>query len=399
MHGIKVLTICPWYYSEAHSTFIHKQLLELRRQGCEIRVITPVPWTPFPLNVISKKWKGYHYIPYRMIRDGIEAYCPRYLESPGGLFFASSGKRMYTGIRKLVAEIHQNFKFDIIHAHVALPNGFAGILIKSEYNKPLLVTIHGQDLQVTVYKNDDCREALAKVFREADKIVTVSTKLKKLAETDFGVPEKLITIHNGISPADVAPRHIDLVSRYAGRKIMLSVSNLITSKGLDLNIRAISQLSRKYPDLKYLVIGSGPENAFLMQLSRDLNVENQVEFLGELPYDKVMQYMAIADIFSLPSWIEGFGTVYIEAMLHGKPVIACLGEGIADVIEDGNTGLMVKPEDVNSLVQALEFLLANPVKASEMGEQARQLVLEKYTWENNARKYMECYKALLAKHG
>ncbi len=79
MEGIKVLTISPWYYRETDSTFIHQQLLELRRQGCEVRVITPVPWTPFPLNVISKKWKDYHDIPHRLIRDGIEAYFPRYL--------------------------------------------------------------------------------------------------------------------------------------------------------------------------------------------------------------------------------------------------------------------------------------------------------------------------------
>jgi len=398
MRGIKVLVISPWYFSETQSTFIHKQLLELRNQGCEIKVITPIPWTPFPLNVISKKWKGYHDVSDRIVRDGIEAYFPRYLAFPKGLFLASSGKRMYAGIRKLVQDLNQDFKFNIIHAHVALPNGFASMLVNKEYNKPLLVTIHGQDLQITVYKNEACREALAKVFHEADKVVTVSTKLKKIAEANFGVSEKIISICDGINPADVARRNIDLVSKYAGNKIMLSVSNLISSKGLDLNIRAISLLAGKYSNLKYLVIGRGPADAFLMKLSRDLNLENQIVFLGELPHDKVMQYMAIADIFSLPSWQEGFGVVYLEAMSNGKPVIACHGEGITDIIEDGTTGLLVKPKDVKSLAQAMDILLGNPDKAHEIGDRARKLVLENYTWENNARKYIEIYRESIASH-
>ena len=82
----------------------------------------------------------------------------------------------------------------------------------------------------------------------------------------------------------------------------------------------------KYSNLKYVVIGAGPEMSSLRQLTRDLNLDEQVEFLGELPHEKVMEYIAVADIFSLPSWREGFGVVYLEAAMHAKPVIACQGE-------------------------------------------------------------------------
>jgi len=73
--------------------------------------------------------------------------------------------------------------------------------------------------------------------------------------------------------------------------------------------------------------------------------------------------MAGADILSLPSWQEGFGVVYLEAMATWQTVIACQGEGITDVVEDGKTGLLVKPRDMPSLVQALDFLLSNPQKS------------------------------------
>ena len=109
--------------------------------------------------------------------------------------------------------------------------------------------------------------------------------------------------------------------------------------------------------------------------------------------------MSVCDIFSLPSWRETLGLVYLEAMSHAKPIIGCLGQGVDGLIVNGETGLMVKQKDVESLVQAMDFLLDNPSKASEIGEQARKLVLENYTWEKTARKHIEIYSRLLVKHG
>jgi glycosyltransferase involved in cell wall biosynthesis len=109
--------------------------------------------------------------------------------------------------------------------------------------------------------------------------------------------------------------------------------------------------------------------------------------------------MAIADIFSLPSWREGLGVVYLEAMAHGKPVIACEGQGIAAVVEDNSTGLFVKPNDVETLARAMNSLLENPQRGHEIGERAKKLVLGSYTWEKNARRYIEIYEELLTHDG
>ena len=392
---MKILVISHWYFSNVAAIFVHQQVKELQRQGYEVKVISPLPWTPFPMEYFSKKWKDYSEVPDKRAWEGIEVYYPRYLEFPRNLFFGSSGKRMYFGIRKLVDELYQDFEFDIIHAHVALPDGFAAMMLNRRYNKPLVVTVHGQDLQVTLFRNASCKKALAKVFEQADKVVTVSTKLKEIAKANIGFTEKFAVISNGISPERIALAKTALASSYTSHKIILSVSNLIASKGLDLNIKAISQLTEKYPDLKYLVIGAGPEMSALKQLTHDLSLDAQIEFLGELPHAKVMEYMAIADIFSLPSWQEGFGVVYLEAMAHGKAVIGCCGEGITDVIENNKTGLLVKPRKVKSLIGAIAFLLENLERAHEIGERAKKLVLENYTWEKNVQKYIEIYKELL----
>jgi len=399
---VKVLVISHMYPSTSSQVlglFVHQQVKELQNQGCAVKVICPTQWAPFPIKYLSKEWKGYSDIPARQNREGIDVYYPRYLVFPKAFLFSSSGKRMYKGIRELVGTLYKDFQFDVIHAHVALPDGFAAMMLNKRYNKPLVVTVHGADLYASIYINASCRKAIAKVFEEADKVVLVSAKLKEIAEASIGFTEKLIVISNGIDPQDISLGESTLASKYVGHRVILSVSSLIKRKGIGVNLRAISRLRSKYPNLKYLVIGDGPESSLLRQLTRDLDLDCQVEILGELPHKLVMDYMALADIFSLPSWNESFGMVYIEAAMHAKPVIACEGEGISDIFENNKTAIFVKPKNVESLVEGMDFLLGNPEKARELGERAKKLVLENYTWEKNARKYIEIYRELIASHG
>lgn len=394
---MKVLIISHMYpsiFNEVAGIFVHEQVKALVDQGCEVKVISPVPWAPFLIQRLSPKWMRYSEIPLRATCDGIEVYYPRCLTFPRMLFFASSGQWMYRGISNLVGEIYQDFAFDLIHAHTTLPDGFAAMLLKRDYDKPLVITIHGRDLHTTLYRSAQCKQAIVKAFKQTERIITVSTKLKRIAEEEIGCSDKMVVINNGINPRKIcsaARPRIPLL----GARTILSVSNLIATKGIDLNLKAISQLIAKHHELKHIVIGDGPQMDNLRRLASTLNLNNHVEFLGRLPHEDVMVHMASADIFSLPSWREGLGVVYLEAMAHGKPIIACLGEGIEDVVTNGETGLLVERKSVDSLVKALDFLLSHPEKAQAMGERARKLVLAEYTWEKNAEKTLEVYQRLL----
>ena len=108
-----------------------------------------------------------------------------------------------------------------------------------------------------------------------------------------------------------------------------------------------------------------------------------------------MEYMSICDIFSLPSYNEGFGIVYLEAMANGKPVIGVKGQGIDGVVEHEKNGMLVKPKDIDSLDKALTYLIENPQIAKKMGERARKSILENYTWEKNTEKTIKIYKEAL----
>ena len=395
---MKVLVLSHMYpstFNKVAGVFVHEQVKALVEKGVEIQVISPVPWTPFPINLMSQKWKAYSEIPAESVWDGIKVWHPRYLTFPKACFFASSGQRMHRGIKDVVAKIHQEFPFDLIHAHVALPDGYAGALLGQRLGRPLVVTIHGQDLQHTIHRNGACQRAVSYVLNSASRTILVSHKLKRLATKYFNLRDKLAVVPNGVDPQNVVSRPVEPINQQGKGPTLLSVSNLVPTKGIDINLYALQKMRKNYSVLRYLVIGGGPEEAKLRKLAGELGLEKQVEFLGRQPHHQVMKYMAACDIFTLPSWNEGFGVVYLEAMANGKPVIGCQGEGIEDFVEQGKTGLLVKSRDVDSLVEALSFLLSHPEEAREIGGRARKLVLENYTWEKNAEKTIKVYGEVL----
>lgn len=376
--------------------FVHDQIKNFKKMGHEVKVISPVPLVPSFLKYFSKKWKNYSENPKKMTWDNIEVHYPHYVALPKGLFFSFSGRLMYQGVRKTVDKIHKNFKFDIVHSHVALPDGCTGMLIAKKYKKPLIVTIHGQDFQQTIHKNKECKKKIEEVINFSSKTIVVSDKLKRIGNKELNIgPKKLITIPNGINVEDMFKGKSDLIEKYKGKKIILSVSNLIKTKGIDYNLKAITELKKKYPEIIYLIVGDGSEKKNLENLTKELKMQDYVKFLGELSHNKVMEYMSICNIFSLPSWNEGFGIVYLEAMICAKPVIACQREGIDGIIKNKKTGLLVKPKNIDELIMAINFPLSFPKIAKEMGEMGEKMVLNNYAWTKVTKKIAEIYNNFL----
>lgn len=398
---MRILVISHMYpstFNEVNGIFVHQQVEELRGQGCEVKVISPVPWTPFPINYISKKWKKYSEIPQKMVWEGIEVYYPRFLSFPKALFFAPSGSRMYKGIKDTVAGIYKDFKFDIIHSHVALPDGYCGMLVAKEYKKPLVVTIHGKDFYKTIFRNEKCKGNIEKVICFSTKTIVVSNILKNIGKDNLNIEKnKLNVIPNGIDLKKLKTGNINdsFDEQYRNKRIFLSVGYLIMRKAHRYVIEALSKLILKYPNIIYLIGGDGPEENNLKKLAKKEGLEKLIKFFGRLNHQEVMRLMRSCDIFILPSWNEAFGVVYLEAMANGKPVIACRGEGIDGIIKDKETGILVKPKDVDSLVKAMDYLLSNLDEARDIGKRARKLVLKNYSWEKSAEKIIKVYQEVL----
>jgi glycosyltransferase involved in cell wall biosynthesis len=181
---------------------------------------------------------------------------------------------------------------------------------------------------------------------------------------------------------------------FAGRRVILSVGTLSERKGHAYLVRAVAALKAEFPDLICRIIGAGPERSRLEELIVQLGLSGMVELCGKRPHAEVLGEMSWCDIFALPSWGEAGGTVYGEAMQFGKPIVACLGEGITDIVRDREHGCLVPPRDVSALVDALRWLLVDAARRERVGEQARQLAVDELGYPKLAQSLIDLYRRL-----
>lgn len=394
---MKILIISHMYpsaFNEMSGIFVYQQARALVDNGCSVEVVSPVPFVPFPLGILSSKWKKYLSIPSSDVIGGIKVYYPRYLEFPRGILFHRSGYFMGRSLRKNLKSIYSDFKFDLIHSNVALPDGYAAVYANKDFNVPHVVTVHGQDFQNTIYRNEKCKKAVFGVLKNVDSIITVSSKLKNMVKSqDFY--EKINIVNNGVNIDNISNIKESKLIKNNGKIKILSISNLIETKGIHINIEAVARLRSRYPDIQYDIIGDGEFKTSLQELVHKLKMEDNINFLGKMEHSKVIECIPDYDIFSLPSYKEGFGVAYVEAMSMGIPVIGIKGEGIEDAVQDGRNGFLVKRKDVEGLVKVLEKLIEDENLRSFIGNNGMITVKEHFTWNDNAKKVIKIYDELI----
>ncbi|SDM56564.1 glycosyltransferase [Sediminibacillus halophilus] len=393
---MKILIISHMYPSSAieiNGVFVHEQVRELINEGHEVKVVSPVPYVPVFFNTISSKWSRYETVPYQDKIDNVEIYYPKYIAYPKSLRFHLSGERMFKGIKSLIKEIYGEFKFDLIHAHTALPDGSAAMQIAKIYNVPLITTIHGLDFEHTVHRGSKFHSKIEQVLMYSNKIILVSNKLLSIKRKYFpDIQEgKFQVIHNGVS--DLFLNNFQDNSGSNQKEIViLSASTLIPRKGINYNILAMKELLNYYPYLKYKIIGEGSQRTELEQKVKELGMEKNIFFLGNKTREEMVKNFDTCDIFVLPSWKEAFGVVYIEAMSRGKAVVGCKGEGVEEIITDGVEGLLVSPQNTKDLVEKIKYLVDNPQLRLEMGKNGRFRVVKEFTWKKVARELGQVYQ-------
>jgi len=175
---------------------------------------------------------------------------------------------------------------------------------------------------------------------------------------------------------------------------ILFVGRLVERKGVDDLIRAFHLLLRELPDVELEVVGDGPEAARLKRLARVLGVEGRVRFLGELSGQSLYERYSECDVFCMPSKtlegdVEGFGIVFLEAGLFGKPSVGTWSGGIPEAVVHNQTGLLVREGDVAGLKDALKVLLVDRELARRLGENAQRRVLMEFSWRRATERLLE----------
>lgn len=394
MNVLIISHMYPNSFNENNGIFVHKQVKSMREEfpDINVKVVSPVPYTPLIFTLFSTKYKKYYDIPQKAILDGIEVYYPRAIFLPRNIDFKSEGHKVYKGIKKTVRNIYKDFKFDIIHAHVALPDGYGAMLLNESYNKPLFVTIHGQDMNYTVNFSEECKKRVMEVLDTSYKSIFVSNKLKKDAMKYSDLGENYVVIPNGVDEKDILVEKNDQIrEEFKNKRYILTAGNLIQTKGINYAIEAFARIHKQHEDLVLVIIGQGQERENLVELARNKGIEHKVIFKGKLPHKELMQYMKECYFFILPSYKEGFGVVYIEAMAQGKVAIGCKGQGIEDVIENMVDGILVNPKDVDDLAVKMEYVINNDDSRFNMELLAKDKIITKYTWKKSAISLKEQY--------
>jgi len=181
--------------------------------------------------------------------------------------------------------------------------------------------------------------------------------------------------------------------------VLISVGRHVPRKKFDLAIKAVSEIKKLKPSLniKYILIGDGEETLYLKNLTKQLNLESQIEFLGSCDLEKRNKFYKLSDVFLMPVEtkkhdIEGFGIVFLEANYFNIPVLGTATGGIVAAIVDGETGLLIKPNDLNDLVQKILYLYKNEDVRKLMGKKGHSRVINEYSWQNIVDDYIRVFK-------
>lgn len=313
----------------------------------------------------------------------------------------------------IAKKIMKNENIELIHVGHILPVGTVALIIKKCFGIPYLVYTHGMDIIYSQYSKR--KKRLLKLILKNANYIIANSQFTKEELIKLGASDKKITI---VYPCpNLIPEDIDLkeqqkiLNQYnlKDKKIILTVSRLVKRKGHDMVIRSLKNVLKAVPNTIYIIIGDGPYRQKLQDLTKDLNLQNNVIFLGDKNIFlnkkdelELQTFYQNCQIFIMPARevkeiisnrtrreAESFGSVFLEANLFEKPVIGGKSGGQPDAIEDGVSGLLVDPESENKISESIIRLLTDRELAAKLGKQGRQRAIEKFNWANEAKKIIE----------
>lgn len=375
-----VLTVTPFYpthQDDAIGCFVSEPLAWLAKAGVHNTVFAVQPL-----------YRG----AVRASESAIPARWLRYLSFPGGFGLPSAGAFLFARIVSQVRKLHASQHIDLVHAHGPLPCGHAAMLLSAELGIPYVVSVHGLDafstVQVSGRAGEWCRRISQRVYCSSRRAICVSEHVREAVLEGSGASCRTSVVYNGADPELFTP----ISNPTFAAPVVLSVGTLIPTKGHATLIRAIPALAAEFPDLRFEIIGEGPERAPLQELCAQLQVAEKAQFLGRQSRKQVAAAMQRCTLFALASRYEGLGCVYLEAMSAGKPAIGCRGQGIAEVIQHGSNGFLVGPENDRELALAIAMLLKDETRRRNISIAARDTILDRFTLAHQAESLVRIYR-------
>ena len=274
---------------------------------------------------------------------------------------------------------------DLVHLNTLGPSVLFHLRTARAWPAPVLLTLHspvmedagrldtlyGQALHTAAWVNANSRAVRAELCRRLPEMAGRSS-----------------VTYYGMAPPALPP-----APRPLANPVVLAFGRLVPEKGFDLAIRAFVAVRHRVPRARLVIAGVGPARQDLERLIADCGLAGSAEVVGPVPPEAVPALINTSSLVVVPSrWDEPFGLVALEAALMARPVVATRAGGLAEVVEDGTTGILVDREDWRALGEAIVRLLESPPAADAMGAAARQRAREQFDWDRCVDEYERLYE-------
>ena len=364
--------------------YVHEQAKALERRGHEVVVISSVGVTPMMKRLRPGQAEVAARTPKEDVIDGVKVYYPRYLTLGNAGEKLLGGRLLAAAALPLARRLHRERPFDVVHAHMLPRDGHAGLLVARALKIPMALTVHGTDIFHYFIPGKAPWPRNQMIAKEADALMAVSSLLMSRV-APYRPEEKLSRIvPNGVD-LSLVPDETRNVPR-----AVISVGTLKARKCMDRTLEAFARLAGAYPDATLTIVGIGEMEAQLKARIEELNLQSRVTLTGGLPHEQVIERMAESDLFVLPSWGEGYGIVYIEAMAAGCIAVGAKDEGIEDTITDGENGFLVPAGDIDEIERVMRAVFEDREAYAALRERGRQAA-RALTWAKNAQTVEEIY--------
>ena len=365
--------------------YVHEQAKALRDRGHEVVVISCVGVLPMMKKLRPKLAEVNERTPKHAVIDGIAVYYPRCLTLGNAGEKYLGGHLLARAALPIAKRLNKEKPFDIVHAHMLPRDGHASMLVAKALGIPFALTVHGTDIFHYFIPGKQPWARNQMIASEADALMAVSNLLMSRVAPYRGEGRISRIVPNGVD-LSLVPDETQNTPR-----TVISVGTLKARKCMDRTLEAFARLAPEYPDARLTIVGIGEMEDQLKSRIEELGLQDRVEMTGGLPHEQVIARMAQSDLFVLPSWGEGYGIVYIEAMAAGCIAVGAVGEGIEDTITDGENGFLVPAGDVDATERVMREVFANR-EAYEALRRKGQADAKQLTWARNAQTVEAIYR-------
>jgi len=299
--------------------------------------------------------------------------------------------------------------FEIVHTHTPrkLFSEFVALhKLLTRRKFPYIVSVRLLNTSLTpfldAFSNIYRRTVEKMLFRNAETVIVQTKANKRFLIKNCGIKaEKIEIIPNAVDSGLFDPRLFDpdrIREKYeiSGDNIILFAGRLTTQKGLEYLLRAIALVKREIQHFKLLLVGKGPQENALKDLSAALGIADYVFFLGDIPHCRMPELYSLADIFVLPSLSESFPNAMLEAMAMEKPVVATRVGVIPEIIVNGESAITVKPGETRQLADEIVRVLSDEKLSKRIAFNGRKLVTTKFTWDYVVGRTVQLYEKALS---